>query len=54
MVIKAFLNTRGKTTAVLPGVLDIYYLVGHDALIKRVSEAGPVVSEIAPGVSPAK
>ena len=52
MAVRAVLNTRGKTIAVLAGGLDSYYPAGHEVLIRRVGELGLLISDTAPGARP--
>lgn len=51
---RAALAADGTTVAVLAGGIDIPYPSGHSALLHRISSAGLLVTEYAPGIRPAR
>ncbi|NLE79201.1 MAG: DNA-protecting protein DprA [Rhodococcus sp.] len=51
---RAALGVGGRTVAVLACGVDRAYPAGHARLLRQISQNGAVVSEYAPGISPAK
>ncbi|MGX1695310.1 DNA-processing protein DprA [Microbacterium keratanolyticum] len=51
---QAALTTGGKTIGVMASGLDRHYPIGNSDLIERIAEAGVLLSEAAPGVTPTK
>lgn len=54
MAHRAALSSQGTTIAVLAGGIDRLYPSGHDALLKRIIDAGLVVTELPCGFAPTK
>ena len=54
MAHRAALGSQGTTIAVLAGGIDRLYPSGHDALLKRIIDAGLVVTELPCGFAPTK
>lgn len=54
MAHRSALASRGLTVAVLAGGVDRFYPSGHDGLLRRIVEAGAVVSELPCGSAPTK
>lgn len=51
---RSTLALRGNTVAVMAGGLDKFYPSGNRDLLKRISQAGAVISEVPPGTTPSK
>jgi DNA processing protein len=54
MAHRAALSSQGATMAVLAGGIDRLYPSGHDALLKRIIDAGLVITELPCGFAPTK
>lgn len=51
---RSTLALGGNTVAVMAGGLDKFYPSGNRDLLKRISQAGAVISEVPPGTTPSK
>jgi DNA processing protein len=54
MAHRAALASQGITIAFLAGGVDRFYPSGHDALLRRITESGAVISELPCGAAPTK
>lgn len=54
MAHRAALASGGTTVAIMAGGVDRFYPSGHHDLLRRISETGAVVAEVACGVSPSR